>query len=195
MKNEEISLHTKKALSQSLKKAMEKKPFSKITVSELIKDCNINRNTFYYHFSDIYSLLKWMFEQEAIDVVKKINLLLDTEEAIRFVMNYIDNNKHIINCAYDSIGHKEMKRFFYTDFIGVMQNVIDSGEKKLGITIDPQFKEFLASFYTEALAGSLITWLKDPHQIDKEEAIQMTHFNCQNTIPQLLNQKAKQETL
>ena len=51
MKNEEISLQTKKALSQSLKKAMEKKPFSKITVSELIKDCNINRNTFYYHFS------------------------------------------------------------------------------------------------------------------------------------------------
>ena len=148
MKNEEISLQTKKALSQSLKKAMEKKPFSKITVSELIKDCNINRNTFYYHFSDIYDLLKWMFEQEAIDVVKKIDLLLDTEEAIRFVMNYVDNNKHIINCAYDSIGHKEMKRFFYTDFIGVMQNVIDSGEKKLGITIEPQFKEFLAGFYT-----------------------------------------------
>ena len=195
MKNEEISLHTKKALSQSLKKAMEKKPFSKITVSELIKDCNINRNTFYYHFSDIYSLLKWMFEQEAIDVVKKINLLLDTEEAIRFVMNYIDNNKHIINCAYDSIGHKEMKRFFYTDFIGVMQNVIDSGEKKLGITIDPQFKEFLASFYTEALAGSLITWLKDPQHIDKEEAIQMTLFICQNSIPHLLKEKAKQETL
>ncbi|MGN0324416.1 MAG: TetR/AcrR family transcriptional regulator C-terminal domain-containing protein [Oliverpabstia sp.] len=192
MKNEEISLQTKKALSQSLKKAMEKKPFSKITVSELIKDCNINRNTFYYHFSDIYDLLKWMFEQEAIDVVKKIDLLLDTEEAIRFVMNYVDNNKHIINCAYDSIGHKEMKRFFYTDFIGVMQNVIDSGEKKLGITIEPQFKEFLAGFYTEALAGSLITWLKDPHRLDKEEAIQMILFICQTSIPHLLMEKAKQ---
>lgn len=146
MKNEEISLHTKKALSQSLKKAMEKKPFSKITVSELIKDCNINRNTFYYHFSDIYNLLKWMFEQEAIDVVKKINLLLDTEEAIRFVMNYIDNNKHIINCAYDSIGHKEMKRFFYTDFIGVMQNVIDSGEKNWESPSIPSSKNFLQVF-------------------------------------------------
>ena len=192
MKNEEISLQTKKALSQSLKKAMEKKPFSKITVSELIKDCNINRNTFYYHFSDIYDLLKWMFEQEAIDVVKKIDLLLDTEEAIRFVMNYVDNNKHIINCAYDSIGHKEMKRFFYTDFIGVMQNVIDSGEKKLGITIEPQFKEFLAGFYTEALAGSLITWLKDPHRLDKEEAIKMILFICLTSIPHLLMEKAKQ---
>lgn len=135
-----------------------------------------------------------MFEQEAIDVVKKIDLLLDTEEAIRFVMNYVDNNKNIINCAYDSIGHKEMKRFFYTDFIGVMQNVIDSGEKKLGISIDPQFKEFLTGFYTEALAGSLITWLKNPHHFDKEEAIQTILFICQTSIPHLLKEKAKQES-
>lgn len=135
-----------------------------------------------------------MFEQEAIDVVKKIDLLLDTEEAIRFVMNYVDNNKNIINCAYDSIGHKEMKRFFYTDFIGVMQNVIDSGEKKLGISIDPQFKEFLTGFYTEALTGSLITWLKNPHHFDKEEAIQTILFICQTSIPHLLKEKAKQES-
>ena len=195
MRNEEISLQTKIALSQSLKKAMEKKPFSKITVCELIKDCNINRNTFYYHFSDIYDLLKWMFEQEAIDVVKKIDLLLDAEEAIRFVMNYVDNNKHIINCAYDSIGHKEMKRFFYTDFIGVMKNVIDSGEKKLGISVDPQFKEFLTEFYTEALVGSLIDWWKAPHHLDKEEAIHTILFICQTSIPHLLIERAKQENL
>ena len=111
MKNEEISLQTKKKLAQSLKKAMEKKPLSKVTVSELIKDCNINRNTFYYHFSDIYDLLKWMFEQDAIEVIKKIDLLVDAEEAFRFVADYVDDNRHIINCAYDSMGHEETKRF------------------------------------------------------------------------------------
>lgn len=54
---------------------------SKVTVSELIRECNINRNTFYYHFSDIYDLLKWMFEQESIEVVKRIDLLVDAEAA------------------------------------------------------------------------------------------------------------------
>ena len=106
---------------------MEKKPLSKVTVSELIKDCNINRNTFYYHFSDIYDLLKWMFEQDAIEVIKKIDLLVDAEEAFRFVADYVDDNRHIINCAYDSMGHEETKRFFYSDFIGVMQSVIENG--------------------------------------------------------------------
>lgn len=70
MTNEEISLKTKKSLAAALKKAMETKKLSKITVSELIEECNMNRKTFYYHFKDIYDLLKWVLEEEAIDVVK-----------------------------------------------------------------------------------------------------------------------------
>ena len=147
MKNEEISLNTKKMLAQSLKRAMEKKALSKVTVNELIKDCNLNRNTFYYHFSDIYDLLKWMLEQEAVEVVKKIDLLVDTEEAIRFVLNYVNENRHIINCAYDSMGHQEMKRFFYTDFIGVMKQAINSGARQMQLSISEEFKDFMAQFY------------------------------------------------
>ena len=57
MTNEEISLNTKKEFAAALKHAMEKKTLSKITVSELITECNVNRKTFYYHFKDIYDLL------------------------------------------------------------------------------------------------------------------------------------------
>ncbi|MGN0293499.1 MAG: TetR/AcrR family transcriptional regulator C-terminal domain-containing protein [Lachnospiraceae bacterium] len=193
MKNEEISLLTKQKLALSLKKAMERKPLSRVTVSELIKDCNINRNTFYYHFSDIYDLLKWMLEQEAIDVVKKIDLLIDTEEAVRFVMDYVDSNRHIINCAYDSMGHEEMKRFFYADFIGVMKGVIDSGEQRLQLSISDEFKEFTAEFYTEALAGLMISWLKNKYRPDKEKLIQNILFICRTSIPHLLQEEAERE--
>lgn len=193
MKNEEISLLTKQKLALSLKRAMEKKPLSKVTVSELIKDCNINRNTFYYHFTDIYDLLKWMLEQEAIDVVKKIDLLIDTEEAIRFVMDYVDSNRHIINCAYDSMGHEEMKRFFYADFIGVMKSVIDSGEQRMQLSISDEFKEFTAEFYTEALAGLMISWLKNKHNPDKELFIQNILFICQTSIPYMLRKESERE--
>ena len=66
MKHEITTLNTKKMLAASLKKHMGKKPLSKITISEIIADCGVNRKTFYYHFEDIYTLLKWMLEQEAI---------------------------------------------------------------------------------------------------------------------------------
>lgn len=192
MKNEEISLKTKQALTTALKKAMEKKPLSKVTVSELIKECNINRNTFYYHFANIYDLLKWMLEQEAIEVVKKIDLLVNIEEAIRFVMDYVEENKHIINCAYDSMGSEEMKRFFYSDIIGVTRLAIDEAERELNITVNVGFKDFLTAFFTEALVGMMISGIKCKYEQDREEMLQNVLLVCQTAMPQLLKAKATQ---
>ena len=96
MKHEITKLKTKKMLSASLKKCMEKKSLSKVTVSEIIADCGVNRKTFYYHFENIYALLKWTLEAEAIDIVKQMDLVINTEEAISFVMDYVEENKHLI---------------------------------------------------------------------------------------------------
>ena len=49
---------TKKALATSLKKLLSKKELSKITISNITDDCGVNRQTFYYHFRDIYDLLE-----------------------------------------------------------------------------------------------------------------------------------------
>ena len=49
---------TKKALASSLKKILSKKEFNKITINDITEDCGVNRQTFYYHFKDIYDLYK-----------------------------------------------------------------------------------------------------------------------------------------
>lgn len=171
MKNEEISLQTKKTLSESLKKAMKKKPFQKITVSELIRDCGMNRKTFYYHFEDIYALLKWTFEQEAIEVVKQFDFLVDYEEILNFIMDYVEANDYILNCAYDSIGRDELKRFFSSDFLEIITSIIEQVENKTGKTLDKSYKVFLSHFYMEAFAGMLIDWIKNREQRDRNLVI------------------------
>ena len=161
MTNEEISLKTKTQLADALKKAMAHKPLSKVTVSELIKECNINRKTFYYHFEDIYALLKWCLEQEAIEVVKNFDLLIDYEEALHFVIRYVTENAHILNCAYDSIGRDQLKLFLYNDFIALVGSVIENCEKTNGLLVDDNFKRFLCDFLTEGIAGMLVNAFKD----------------------------------
>ena len=192
MTNKELSLRTKKSLSAALKKAMEKKTLSKITVSELIAECNVNRKTFYYHFDDIYALLKWTLEEEAIEVVKQFDIMVNTEEAFRFIMNYVEENKHIINCAYDSMGYEELKRFFDTDVKGLLISTIQNGEEKLNVSVDPSFKEFLAKFYTEAAAGILIDWIKNRVSQDKETVLKNLLLIYQVSIQEIL--KAAQTT-
>ncbi len=166
MLREEGNLQTKSALATSLKKFMAKKPLKKITVSEIITDCNVNRKTFYYHFEDIYALLKWTLEQEAIEVVKKFDLLNDYEEALNFTIQYVKANAHILNCAYDSIGRDELKRFFYQDFSSIVRRTIEDCEKQNHIRLDDGFRDFTCNFFTEAIAGMLVNAFKMNTEID-----------------------------
>ncbi len=168
MKHEEISLQTKKALAESLKRAMSKKPFQKITVSELISDCGINRKTFYYHFEDIYDLLRWMLEEESVEVVRSFDLLLDFDEAIIFVMNYVEENDHILNCAYDALGRDGLRRFFMSDFIDICRSVIEEIEERVGVRLEPGYRDFLCEFYSSAVSGILIEWVRDRSRRDRD---------------------------
>ncbi len=191
MKHDERTRMTKIALANSLKKHMEKKPLKKITISEIINDCDINRKTFYYHFEDLYDLLKWMLEQEAIEVVKSFDLLLDYQEAISFVINYVDENVHILSCAYDSMGREEMKRFFYKDFIGIVQGLIDSAIEDLQVSVPMDFKEFLGNLYTEALAGVLIEWIKDRKKYGRDKVLRYLSLIIKTSLPATLIEASK----
>lgn len=191
MTNKELSFRTKQTLAEALKRAMVKKTLSKITVSELITDCNINRKTFYYHFQDIYALLKWTLEQEAIEVVKNFDLTVNTEEAFSFVMNYVEENAYIISGAFDSMGYEEIKLFFYNDLFSVTYNAIAQGEKNLKVSVDSQFKNFLAAFYTEATAGLIIEWAKNRITQDKETVLYNLLMIYKVSIPAVLIAEGK----
>lgn len=192
MKYSVTSMNTKKSIAEALKRAMVKKPLSKITVSEIIRDCGINRKTFYYHFEDIYALLKWMFEQEAIEIVKNFNLCVDYEEAIGFVIDYVDENQHIINCAYDSMGRDEMKRFFYADFIEVTTSIITTSEQIMHVELDANYKNFVCEFYTEALAGMLLNWLQNREERSREDMIRYVSQIMKTSITAMIAEQSEE---
>lgn len=193
LKHEITALNTKRTLATSLKKLMSIKPLSKITITEIIADCGVNRKTFYYHFENIYALLKWILEKEAIEVVKKFDLLVDYEDAIVFVMDYVDTNKHILNCAFDTMGRNEMKRFFYNDFIDIMYSIVNSQESKLGINVTKDYKDFVCDLYTEALAGLLINLFSDRKEHDREKTISYVSLVFRSSLPEVLKSGPKLE--
>lgn len=192
MKHEITTLYTKKTLADSLKKFMKVKPLSKISVSEIIEDCGVNRKTFYYHFENIYALLKWILEEEAIEIVKSFDLLVAPEEAIAFVIDYVNENKHILCCAYDSMGREEMKRFFYADLHGLIQSIVQSVCVEKNIKVDREFEDILTAFYTEALAGMLIDYFKGKQEHNRDDLIRNIVFILKYSITGTLISKSEE---
>ena len=183
MKQKEISLATKKALAAALKKLMVNKPISKITVRELVAECGINRNSFYYHFEDIYALFKWMVESAAVEIVKQYDLMMDYHEVVSFVLDYVENNQYLLTNAYNAIGQAGLKRFLYLDFISCLGNLIDQGARMQGIELDADYREFLCAFYAEAIAGTLLDYITHPQARSREKVIAYVERLLRSTLP------------
>ena len=169
MKNEEISYNTKKKFAKGLKKLMKEKSLSKISISEIVRVCDVNRKTFYYHFESLEDLFKWMLEDEAVHVVKEFDLSKDYKKAIFFVMDYLENNQVILNCAYDSIGSEGLKKFFYDDFFEVTSILIENIEKKLGYNCPDDYKNFLSKMYAGAIASIIIDYFSNDEILSKNK--------------------------
>ncbi|MCR8969796.1 TetR/AcrR family transcriptional regulator [Facklamia sp. 7083-14-GEN3] len=161
---------TKRALATSLKKLMNKKALDKISIREIVEDCGVNRKTFYYHFTNIYDLLNWMFEEEAIEPVRKYDYLTEYDEVVRFAMNYVEENEHVVSSAINALGRDELKKFFYNNFIENMRKIVDDLSKEMVIPED--YKDFLIDFYTDSFASLLTNWTHNKDKKDKEKYIE-----------------------
>lgn len=168
MKHEMQSQATKQALADSLKELLTRKSFSKITVTEIVEHCGFNRKTFYYHFEDIYSLLRWMLEQDLISVVCSEELTEEPEKVIRFALNYIKENRQLLACVITTLGHDELRNFLYEDFSTPIRSVIRKAEQEIGMTLDDDYREYLTAFYTSGISGMIIRVLTKKISSEKE---------------------------
>ena len=63
---------TKKAIRESFMRLLAERPVDKITVKDIVEDCGIARNTFYYHYRDIYEVLEEILDIRVQEVVREM---------------------------------------------------------------------------------------------------------------------------
>lgn len=61
---------TKKVIIDVFWQLLEEKPYSKITVQNIVERCQISRNSFYYHFQDIPALVEYSIQEWTEQVIK-----------------------------------------------------------------------------------------------------------------------------
>lgn len=188
-----MSQMTKKALAASLKKMLETKPLSKITVTDIAQDCGVNRHTFYYHFQDIYDLVEWIYSSEAEKVVET-EKRCDTwqqrlEEILRYTFRYALENKKFIQGTYRSLSREELTGFLHRKIYDVVKAVVDDEARNLNISAEK--KNFVTNFYTHAFQGIILSWIEDDMKQDPEEIIRMLFIMAQGELSEVLGRFAE----
>ncbi len=160
---------TKKAIVNSFIKLLNEKPLDKITVKNIAEDCGINRNTFYYHFSDIRELTVYTIDSQ-IHSVSELDFNGDSwvdsfVEAAKFV---IDNKKAVYN-IYNSLNRETVENYLNTVAFKVTDNFVSA--KAVGIDADKSDIELIKDFYMSALVGIICKWLENGMDKDPDIVI------------------------
>ena len=170
--NEKVSssLQTKKSLAKSLKKLMRLTPLHKISVKDVVKDCNLNRQTFYYHFHDIYELVEWIYKTEAIESIAEYKSYNTWIDGFYKIFLYIEGNKEFCYNKLNSLSRTNLDMYLFSVINGLLMGVINEISSDMIIKIED--KKFMADFYTHAFAGLVIQWMKDGMKEDPKVLIE-----------------------
>lgn len=171
--------NTKKAIIESFKQLLNQKSIDKITVKEVCECCEVNRQTFYNHFTDIMGIFKYVF---LVELSKEIaeNRTVDTwGGGFLATMNYLKNNPRMIQHVYNSAYWSEANTYFTSLSIRLLEDVVEECERKLEVTLKDQDRRFIVNFYRHVFIGLIIDWIsegmkEEPELILKKLLIMIT---------------------
>ncbi|MGN0131651.1 MAG: TetR-like C-terminal domain-containing protein [Lachnospiraceae bacterium] len=179
-----MSQITKRALEQSLKNLLLKKPLNKITINDITEDCGINRMTFYYHFKDIYDLVEWACMEDAGKALKE-NKTHDTwQEGLLQIYYAVRENKPFIMNVYHCVDREQVEKYLKPLTDQLLMGVVE--EQSADMVVREEDKAFIAKVYSYAFVGLMLDWIKDDMKEEPEHLVNRLALVIQNTFSEAL---------
>ncbi len=157
---------TKQAIMKCLMDMLKTQSVEKITVKDICETCEINRNTFYYYFSDIYDVLDSVFAEET-------KTLLELEDNLTFYETYkkaaaiiIEYRKAVIH-IYNSKNKQIVVRYLEKVSNILVRHFVENSVRDCNVT-DGDIR-YITSFYSYAIVGVTSKWIEEgmpPYNVD-----------------------------
>ncbi len=180
---------TRKLLKDSLISLMQEKEFKNISVKDITSRADLNRGTFYLHYSDIYQLLQEMEEELLVDFQNMIDTYYHIEErrgsllgVMIPIVNYIAENKAVCQMMFENNASSE--------FLNRFHHLIHQNGRPILKILFPDAEEnrydLFFEFATYGTIGMLRQWLNSNQSIPKETLAEMVDKAVLGTAERLL---------
>ncbi len=130
---------TKQALATALRDLLNTTTLDNITVKDIVDRADVSRQTFYYHFGDVYQLLDWAFQSSLKKLYERSEE--NWRDRILFAVEYLRTNRALTMNVYHSLGAGAF------------------GHIDLPLQINEEDREFAISFFTYGVMGTILQWL------------------------------------
>ena len=179
---------TKKAIVQTFLKLLDDRPLNQITVKDIVEACGINRNSFYYHFEDLPSLLEEILKDEADRIINEHASVSSLEDCLCVAIDFALKHKRAVMHTYGATN-----RALYEQYLDrVSQYVVSEyvNMKFKEIPANPADKELLIHFFKCILIGGALDWIADGMRYDIRQHVRRLCLLFDCTVEEALHRSA-----
>ena len=187
-----MAKYTQQAIMYSLLKLLQEKPIDKITVKDICELCEINRNTFYYYYSDIYQVLEELLRSETEKSLKEKQEYKNFYEEYLQKYHLVLEYKKAVFHLYNSKNRDMILKYFYD----VTEDFVEKYVRKevTGTNLSEDDIRFVTHFYSNSMIGNTLRWLQHGMQDSQERLIYRMSVSYQATIKALIAQIEKEKS-
>ncbi|MGM9974473.1 MAG: TetR/AcrR family transcriptional regulator [Clostridiaceae bacterium] len=159
-----MTIFTKKAIIESFIKILNEKPLHKITVKDIVEDCGISRNSFYYHFEDLPSLVEELLEGEADRLIEEHGAVDSLEDCLMVAIDFALKNKTAVMHLFNSTS-----REYYESYLNkIARNIVSEYiENIIGeLPVKNEDKESIINYYKWVIVGFVLDWMNSGMSYD-----------------------------
>ena len=146
---------TRNAIKASFLKLLNQRPLNQITVKDIVEDCGINRNSFYYHFADLPTLLEEIMAEQVSMLVESHPTIDSVQEESDAIVEFVMGNKRAIYHIYNSLSRDVFERHL----MEVCRYIVSTYLSTMLESTDEADRATILRFHKCVCFGSIIDWL------------------------------------
>ena len=156
----------KAIISQAAVRLIQKGNRKRITVKDIVEECHITRQTFYYHFEDVFDLLDWIIRQDMNALLER-TLKQEPEEALKCFFQFALERKPLFRGGMNS-GYREALECILVENL---RTYVTSYVDRKHMTIAGVDRDLALSYHVSAIFGILIAFQEGD---DLDETVRQT---------------------
>lgn len=154
-----LAADMKESIAEAARRLLLGNSIKKLTVKDIVEECHITRQAFYYHFEDIPELLQWMLENGKEQMLEDIRFCDNPENGLRvFFIEAISINPYIRK-GMDTNYRLEIERLLSRQMYGLLEQMAD--EKGMYQAYGKMERNLILRYHSQAIMGILREWTEE----------------------------------
>ena len=115
----------REVIAEAARTLLMDKKRKKLTVKDIVEECGITRQAFYYHFEDIPDMIRWSLEQNVERLVGQCLAQGDMESCIRYSLVVASSAKPMMQRSYESNYGTEMEKLVEEACCNLFERIVE----------------------------------------------------------------------